>query len=357
MHIREATQSYETWLGLYTTLVEDDLARKHKLMHDNAFSFFRATFYRWCTRFPIVCKAIADAPKLLCAGDLHVENFGTWRDEEGRLVWGINDFDEANVYPYTMDLVRLCASVVIAIESENLPLEAKAACAAVLKGYTSHIGGHDAAPFVLEEDHEHLRAIAVSSARAPQAFWKKLMAAKTAEPPKKARKLMDVHMPEGHEHLRHIRRTAGAGSLGLPRFVALSRERGALIAREAKARVPGVLAWAGLGDYEPNAYRMLIEKSVRAQDPFVWVNKSWLIRRLGPHCEQIELSDIDRKKPLIRVVEAMGAETANVHRNLKKAGTKILRDLAERDAHWLHDHAGRMAEDVTRDWKAWRKVK
>ena len=31
----------------------------------------------------------------LSVGDLHVENFGTWRDSEGRLIWGINDFDEA----------------------------------------------------------------------------------------------------------------------------------------------------------------------------------------------------------------------------------------------------------------------
>jgi uncharacterized protein (DUF2252 family) len=27
-----------------------------------------------------------------------VENFGAWRDVEGRLIWGINDFDEAWTY-------------------------------------------------------------------------------------------------------------------------------------------------------------------------------------------------------------------------------------------------------------------
>jgi len=32
---------------------------------------------------------------VLAVGDLHVENFGTWRDAEGRLIWGVNDFDEA----------------------------------------------------------------------------------------------------------------------------------------------------------------------------------------------------------------------------------------------------------------------
>ena len=47
---------------------------------------------------------------MLAVGDLHVENFGTWRDADGRLCWGINDFDEADRLPYTNDLVRLAAS-------------------------------------------------------------------------------------------------------------------------------------------------------------------------------------------------------------------------------------------------------
>ena len=47
---------------------------------------------------------------VLAIGDLHLENFGTWRDAEGRLVWGINDFDEAWALPYTNDLIRLATS-------------------------------------------------------------------------------------------------------------------------------------------------------------------------------------------------------------------------------------------------------
>ena len=38
-------------------------------------------------------------------GDLHVENYGTWRDAEGRLVCGNNDFDETCPLPYTNDVV------------------------------------------------------------------------------------------------------------------------------------------------------------------------------------------------------------------------------------------------------------
>ena len=57
---------------------------------------------------------LARAPRALAVGDLHVENFGTWRDVEGRLIWGINDFDEAWRLPYTNDLVRLATSALLA---------------------------------------------------------------------------------------------------------------------------------------------------------------------------------------------------------------------------------------------------
>ena len=79
-------------------------------MAQDALSFLCATFYRWAQLFPALCAKLARAPKVLGIGDLHVENYGTWRDAEGRLVWGINDFDEACPLPYTNDLVRLATS-------------------------------------------------------------------------------------------------------------------------------------------------------------------------------------------------------------------------------------------------------
>ena len=47
---------------------------------------------------------------MLAVGDIHIENFGTWRDNDGRLIWGVNDFDEAAEMPYALDLVRLTTS-------------------------------------------------------------------------------------------------------------------------------------------------------------------------------------------------------------------------------------------------------
>src|SRR5580658_26664 len=110
MTIQQATQQYETWLAGHIRVLKDDLAAKHELMAQDAFAFLRATFYRWMQVFPALCPKTDDAPAVLAVGDLHVENYGTWRDAEGRLVWGINDFDEAFPLPYTVDLARLAAS-------------------------------------------------------------------------------------------------------------------------------------------------------------------------------------------------------------------------------------------------------
>ncbi len=104
MNIVKATKKYEGWLAQHLQIVEKDLQLKHERMGESVFSFLRATFYRWMQLWEDVCVDLQKAPRILSVGDLHVENFGTWRDTDGRLVWGINDFDEACLYPYTLDL-------------------------------------------------------------------------------------------------------------------------------------------------------------------------------------------------------------------------------------------------------------
>ena len=115
MNIQQATRRYERWLAQHIEIVRDDIALKHTMMASGAFPFLRATFYRWIQLWPKACHELAGVRPLLAVGDLHIENFGTWRDEEGRLIWGVNDFDEAYPLPWTNDLVRLATSASLAI--------------------------------------------------------------------------------------------------------------------------------------------------------------------------------------------------------------------------------------------------
>ena len=104
MNIVKATRQFEDWLGHRTDLVKKDLRLKHANMKAAVFPFLRATYYRWAQVWPKVCPDLAKGPHVLAVGDLHVENFGTWRDVEGRLIWGVNDFDEAHPMSYANDL-------------------------------------------------------------------------------------------------------------------------------------------------------------------------------------------------------------------------------------------------------------
>jgi hypothetical protein len=154
-------------------VIEAHLRLKHKQMRESPFLFFRGTFYRWAQLWPDVCASLRDAPKVLAVGDLHVGSFGTWRDAEGRLSWGVDDFDESYPLPYTNDLVRLAASVKIVIDSEELTIRFKEGCSAILEGYEKALkaGG---CPFVLTEHEKKLDRLGVEAFEPPNGFWEKL---------------------------------------------------------------------------------------------------------------------------------------------------------------------------------------
>src|SRR2546423_3549081 len=130
-----ATTRYEAWLAERIPLVKPDLELKHHAMSAGIFPFLRATFYRWAARWRALVGDVAAAPTVLAVGDVHVENFGTWRDAEGRLVWGVNDFDEAWPLPYTHDLVRLATTALGAREDLDLKIDRQGAVEGTLDGY------------------------------------------------------------------------------------------------------------------------------------------------------------------------------------------------------------------------------
>src|ERR1700752_4035128 len=131
MNIFKATADFEQWLAKRLSALPPDMGPKHLPMAEAVFPFFRATFYRWLQLWPEVCPDLAKATTVLAVGDLHVENFGTWRDQEGRLIWGVNDLDEAWPGPYTLDLIRLTTSAYLAISAEHLCLTRKQAAEAI----------------------------------------------------------------------------------------------------------------------------------------------------------------------------------------------------------------------------------
>jgi len=354
--IVKATREYEEWVDNVLPLDEDDLAFKHEQMKTGSFAFLRATFYRWMQVYPNACKELWSAPKVLAVGDLHVENFGTWRDAEGRLVWGVNDFDEAAVLPYTADLVRLATSMRLAIEANHLKLDIADACESLLSGYQKAVEAGGAA-FVLAEEHAGLRRLATGELRNPLAFWDKMIALPPLKKFKfeegKAKLLASLPVPGMECELKS--RRAGLGSLGHPRYVAVSDLCGGKIAREAKALAPSGALWAGAADGSAELrYPQILENSVRCLDPFVALEGIWLVRRLAPDCSRIELSQLPAERDERRLSEAMGRETANIHLGSREQMLNVLNHIEKLPKKWLKKACEVMAEEVTDDFEKFR---
>lgn len=354
--IGEQTRSYETWLASYLSLIPQDLKLKHLQMKGEVFPFFRATYYRWAEVWPLVCQDLVSAPEALSVGDLHVENFGTWRDSEGRLIWGINDFDEASWLPYTNDLVRLVASAHIAIDADHMTLDRKQAAAAVLEGFERALesGGR---PFVLAEEHLALRDMARHRLRDPGAYWGKLASLPPLKGkiPNSAHKAIVRMLPRPDVPHAIMHRVAGLGSLGRQRFVAIGEWHGSKIAREAKALAPSACVWAdGRKGSRKILYQQILDKAVRCPDPWVRLRGDWIVRRLAPDCSRIELSALPRERDEIKLLTSMGYETANVQLGTARRRA-ISADLKKRPQGWLYNAARRMADAVVADWEQWRR--
>ena len=137
MGIVEATRAYEAWLArqLGGAIVRKDLRRKHAGMAKGPFEFLRATYYRWAEEILNICPELKHAPSVLAVGDIHLENFGSWRDNDGRLIWGVNDFDEVWRLTYSNDLIRLATSAFLAVDSRELDVTPKRGAALILGGY------------------------------------------------------------------------------------------------------------------------------------------------------------------------------------------------------------------------------
>jgi hypothetical protein len=358
--IDELTASYETWLRRQTLVVKRDLRKKHEAMCESPFPFLRATYYAWAVIWPLAQPELLQAPRITAVGDLHMENFGTWRDGEGRLAYGINDFDEAAKLPYTSDLVRLATSASLAYETAKLRAPGVDLAAAFLDGYTTVLqqGGK---PIVFAEQHKKIGKVVLRELVRPSSFWKKKMPGPDAERravPRRCRSALVRALPAGTTEVVILPRVAGVGSLGRPRFVAVGRWNGGLIAREAKAAVPSAGLWAnghGSRPRGPGSFEHLLRASIRSPDPFLHRSEGWVVRRLAPDTDKIEITRLGRAQELT-LATLMGNEVANVHLATPGAAPAILTDLARRPAGWLVESAETMAALMVDSHEAWKKA-
>jgi uncharacterized protein (DUF2252 family) len=92
-------------------------------------------------------------------GDLHAENFGTYMDADGMLVFDVNDFDEAYVGHFSWDLRRFVASVALMGWQKALPDDAiRGLAAAYLRAYVEQVHVY------VEEEEDEAHALRLDTA-------------------------------------------------------------------------------------------------------------------------------------------------------------------------------------------------
>jgi hypothetical protein len=356
LNFPEANRAYEHWLAGHLDLIPGDLRRKHSLMAKDSFSFFRATFFRWAQWWPELASDLATMPAVLAVGDLHVENFGLWRDADSRLAWGINDFDEACSAPYGNDLARLAASVHLATRRDSLACKWAAACDAIMEGYTAALkyGGR---PFVLAENNSWLRIIAGERMRDHKKYWERLdgLTPVRSKVGASVLKLLTDALPAPNIAYKVVHRQAGLGSLGRHRYLALGEWQGGKVGREAKALAPSAWQWFDSSiTPSPIRYSEILGAALRSRDPHLQQRENWIVRRLAPDCSRIELASLPEQQDELKLLYSMGWETANVHLGSESRIKAVRADMAKRKPKWLRRTAETMAAAMEADWEGWR---
>jgi hypothetical protein len=351
---KQSNAAYESWLRqqLKGDIVERDLRKKRKRMKDGPFPFLRATYWRWAETILDICPELTNSPQVLAVGDIHLENYGTWRDDDGRLVWGVNDFDEAAEMPYPIDLVRLATSALLARPARGLA--GKDICAAILQGYRR--GLSDPRPFVLDEKRAWLRALVVVPEKDRAGFWKGIDELKPGKkrPAARYRKAIVSAMPDrACEIIKICPRSAGTGSLGRPRWVGVADWHGSRVVREVKALVrSGWTLIPGRGSPRLRCKDIAFGR-YRAPDAWYAVVDGIVVRRLSPNNRKIEIKKQPDELLDPRMLRAMGYELANIHLGTGDRREVIMRDLSKRKRGWLRQAARSAVKFVKREYRQW----
>jgi len=83
--------------------------------------------------------------------------------------------------------------------------------------------------------------------------------------------------------------------------------------------LPSACAWLdGHIGHRQSYYQKTMQSAVRSRDPFQKIMGTWLIRRLSPESNPIEIADLPAERDEETLLYAMGSEAANVHLGSKR---------------------------------------
>ena len=372
----------------------DRLTLKYHEMRADAFAFLRGTSHLFYQDWP-ADSPLNDAPPAWICGDLHLENFGSFKGDNRLTYFDINDFDEAVLAPATWDLSRFITSVLVGAKTLDVnQSEAIALCHCFLDNYITAL--QDGKARWLERDTAKgmiKNLLADLKKRERQQFLDSRTEIKddkrilkldgkralsiNENDRKKVLKFMKAFAalqpkPKFFKVLDVARRIAGIGSLGIERYIILVEGLGSPHGNyllDLKYQPGSALApYLTLPQPEWNSEAdrvIIIQHHVQAISP-AFLNavqighRSYVMRELLPDSDRLHLESWNGKlRRLEKVMLAMGKVVAWAHlRSGGRQGSAITDDwiaFADRSNDWrnpLLEYGINYAEQVVTDWKA-----
>ncbi|KQV45114.1 DUF2252 domain-containing protein [Massilia sp. Root335] len=224
------------------------LAMKYRALRDSPFAFLRGTCHLFYDRLAESGFDVT-APAVWCCGDLHLENFGSYKGDNRLVYFDINDFDEAALAPASWELVRLAASMHVGLTAQGLAEECVVALVERMISQYAQTLAHgkanwierDTTQGVVRELLDHLRerkrvdylnsrTRVVRRRRVLHIDGRRALAISQAERDDVEATFLAFAGRQLHADFFKVldvaRRIAGTGSLGVARYVVLVEGRG-----------------------------------------------------------------------------------------------------------------------------------
>ncbi|MBB6107730.1 Uncharacterized conserved protein, DUF2252 family [Mucilaginibacter lappiensis] len=388
---------FERLIAFNAGLLPDMLELKYEGMAESAFRFFRGTchlFYEdlaHATPLPL-------SPLAWICGDLHIENFGSYRGDNKLVYFDLNDFDEALLAPASYELVRMVTSIFIAFDQVKIgPRKARRMAELYLRSYSATLELGKAKSI---EPRTARGIVCDFLKKAEKSTYKDLLRKRTINDRKKRifslederhfkldKKLqaeLAAHIqewistssdgPYNYKVKSVVFRLAGTGSIGLKRYLFLLKSTNTrqhylmLDMKQCRAASPlphvavQQLQWESDAERVTSIQRRMQNVSAALLSTTSFRGESFLIQELQPVKDTIKFKLLkDDYRGMYQVIDDMGVLTASSQlRSGGLQGSSNIDDLIAfgRSTEWqapLLEYALAYAEQVKRYYKRYVK--
>ena len=369
---------------------------KLSLLRKDPFAFFRGTNSLFLGFLPRG-HSLFHAPSILICGDMHLENFGAFKGDNRLCYFDMNDFDEACLAPFTVEIVRFVASIKVAARGFGMNrAQGKLLMKRFMQSYLHCIA--DGKPRWLERSLAQgvFRALlrrAINRTRGEllnrltklkggkrriRSDGVRALRIDPIEYSRLRRFVARLEVPPAHKAFFELldagRRIAGNGSLGLPRYVLLVEGRGSPdqnFALDLKFAAPSAVA-AWLGRPQPKwageaARVVAIQRTMQAISPALlravyFDERHFILKELQPSVDRLDLALWrGKQRRILQAVEGMGHVAAWAHLrgcgHYGAASSETLQKYAatKRWSHTVERMAEKAARRVHRAWEVYCK--